>query len=76
MSPLQPRYPSAGPDLQIAKTDFCDIPPKWWHLVGQMICCLSGHKSQYSLCSANWTVKTSMHSKINFATTMNSNTEN
>ena len=29
----QLRCPGAGPDLQIAKTVRCDIPPKCWHLV-------------------------------------------
>ena len=72
----QSRYPGAGPDLQIAKTDFCDISPKCWYLVGQMICYLCGYKLQCSLCTARRTANTSMHNKINFATTVNCNTKN
>ena len=55
---------------------FCDTPPKCWHLVAQMICRLSGNRPQYSSCTASWTVATSMHSKIHFATTVSSKTEN
>ena len=44
--------------------------------VGQMICWLSGHRPQNRSCTASWTVNTSMHTIINFATTVNSKTEN
>ena len=70
--PPQSRYPGAVPDLQIAKTIFCDMPPKCWHLVGQIICWLSGHRPQYTSRTARRTVNTSMQSKIYFASTVNS----
>ena len=58
------------------KDGFSRYSPKCWHWVGQMICWLSGHRPQYTSRTARRTVNAPMHSKIYFATTVNSNTEN